>query len=103
MRRLRCVRVCTQEETTSLNKWRGAVQTFSAYQRFPETQCINLRSLSTCNQSNSVNVSGVHVDIIYSSTADLAGQFTLDESGKLSGRIMNDKTKDVYPATIEFR
>lgn len=93
----------TQEEKTSLNEWNGAVQTFSAYQRFAETQCINLASGSRCFPRNSLNVSGVHVDIAYSSDGGLAGQFTLDESGKLSGRIMNDRTKDTYPAMIEFR
>lgn len=92
-----------QDERTALDAWYGEIQTWPLYQKLPETQCINLNSTADCYIGRNLSVSGLKLDINYDPNPGISGQFTLDESGRLVGRVTDDRSKATYPATIEFR
>ncbi len=93
-----------QDEKAALDDWYGEIQTWPLNQKYPETQCINLCGYpSGCYIGRSLSVSGLRVDIKYEPSPGIAGQFALDEAGKLVGRVTDPGDKSTYPATIEFR
>lgn len=91
------------DRKAELNEWFGAVQTWPVYQKFADSQCVNLRSSRDCAQTASFSVGGLRVDMSANIGAGINGQFTLDASGGLSGQIMNPTSKSVYPARMEIR
>ncbi|SDF61499.1 hypothetical protein SAMN04488105_1366 [Salipiger thiooxidans] len=93
-----------EDEKAALGNWYGEIQTWPLNQKYPETQCINLYGRSSgCYLGRSLSVSGLRVDIKYDPNPGIAGQFALDEAGKLVGRVTSNESRHTYPATIEFR
>ncbi len=91
------------DEKAALNEWVGPVQTWTLYQKFPDTQCVNLDSSASCYPGRHLSVSGLRVDMTTNYASGISAQFALDESGVLVGTIMNRATMQTYPARIEFR
>ena len=95
----------SQEEAAALESWDGPVQTFPLFQRFSETQCVNLTSNATCIAGFNVSISGIKLDLAFTrgGGGGVNGSFLLDETGTLVGDVMDRKTKATYPARIVFR
>ncbi|QHQ33864.1 hypothetical protein [Algicella marina] len=85
-----------------LAEWGGPIQTWPFYQKFPETQCINLYSRNDCYAGYNITISGLKLDIGYEKK--IKGTFTLTEDGVLRGRIAPPAADNLtFPATIDFR
>lgn len=85
----------------ALDGWVGAVSTWAITARNPETQCLNLNGAYDCNIAYHLSVSGLTVDMIY--TSRINGSFALTSEGILVGEVTNPKSKTVYPTTIQMR
>lgn len=91
------------DRRAALKEWYGMIQTWALYQKFPGSQCINIDSNKTCYAGRNLSVSGLTLDITYNYQNGISGKFELDESGNLSGTVMELKNKTTYPARIKFR
>ena len=85
----------------ALDKWVGAVSTWSITSRPEETQCLNLYRDGECNENYHLSVAGLKVEMLYSSR--IQGGFSLTSDGQLTGEVSNPSSKVVYPATIQLR
>lgn len=97
-----------EEALAQLDKWYGATQNWTLFQKFPDTQCINLNARDTCYSGYHVSVSGLKVDLLNSYTGGshmgMKGSFVLNPDGVLRGHVGPlEGLKFDYPASITFR
>lgn len=91
-----------EEALAALSDWHGAQQSWPLYERFPDTQCINLWPSPRQCHKYQVTVSGIKLDMSYS--GKISGSFVLQPNGELVGTIQDPSQPDsVYPARIVFR
>ena len=90
-----------EDTRAALDKWVGAISTWAITARIPETQCLNLYGTGDCQPDYHLSVSGLKVEMRYSST--IQGGFGMTSDGTLAGEIINPKTKAAYAATIQLR
>jgi hypothetical protein len=97
-----------EDALAQLNKWYGSTQNWTLFQKFPETQCINMVAKDSCNSGYQVSVSGLKVDLLNSYTGGahmgMKGSFVLNPDGVLRGHVGTlEGLKFDYPASITFR
>ena len=90
-----------EEARAALDQWVGPVSTWGITARHPETQCLNLYRTGDCQTDYHLSVSGLKMDMRFSST--IQGGFSMTPEGTLAGEVVNPSTKAVYPATIQLR
>lgn len=87
-----------------LDSWTGALHTWPLLTKFPQTQCINLRSSQQCYSGYQITVAGLKLDITHGSGAGYKGSFTLADDGVLRGHVMSTSGLQFqFPASITFR
>ena len=96
-----------EEALAQLRKWIGPMQSVPLLEKFPETQCINIRKSDSCNHDFQVSISGLKVDIRDSNVSGsaLVGSFILSEDGVLHGSVkpLRRDFQDSFPASITLR